>query len=243
MASGGRRALSSAPAAGKILARGTAPAARPVSGLRSCEYDAVACILLPPRVPCSGQCTCEAGYSSCTAAGDCSTDTNTDNANCGGCGNVCAANPSQGIASAQCVAGGCNVTCLPKYTLCPDGTCVVDSPNGGPGSCGLPGCETFSDNQCSGNNITTPNSFAAAAWQTPPANDKANYLASFQNYSSLQVLVGARCGPEVPAHTLPPHPTPSPGLRARGLHGCDAPGRKYERVYADEGGSAAELLL
>jgi alpha-amylase len=48
----------------------------------------------------------------------------------------------------------------------------------------LPGCNTYHDNQCSGNTITTNASMAARRWFTP-AKGAPGYLPSFQDYSHL----------------------------------------------------------
>jgi hypothetical protein len=43
----------------------------------------------------------------------------------------------------------------------------------------LPGCQTFHDNQCSGNQINTPDSFENRRWFTPQRGDP-DWIPSFQ---------------------------------------------------------------
>ena len=145
-------------------------------------------------LPCSGHgscshspaCACDAGWASCGAPGSagaaCGTPTASDPSNCGACGAVCAADPAHGIASATCAAGACTVTCSPGWGTCPGapGVCT----QGAPAACGLPGCQTYTDNQCSGDNITTPGEFAPRTWQTP-APGEAGYLPSYQQHYRL----------------------------------------------------------
>jgi hypothetical protein len=61
----------------------------------------------------AGTCTiasCNAGYADCDPAMDgCETDTQTDNLNCGGCGNTCPLNST-------CMAGQC--VCASGYSAC-----------------------------------------------------------------------------------------------------------------------------
>lgn len=52
----------------------------------------------------------------------------------------------------------------------------------------LPSCQIFSDNQCSGNQIDTPDSFDARKWFTPSPND-ADYRESFQDFSVMAAHV------------------------------------------------------
>lgn len=50
----------------------------------------------------------------------------------------------------------------------------------------LPGCQTFQQNQCSGKDVETPESFEAHRWYTPLRGD-SDYRDGFQDYG---VLVG-----------------------------------------------------
>ena len=134
----------------------------------------------------SGACACAAGWASCGAPGSagaaCATPTASDPRNCGACGAVCAADPARGIASATCAAGACSVTCSPGWGECPGapGACT----QGAPAACGLPGCQTFSDNQCQGSATATPGEYAPRAWQAP-APGQPGYLPSYQQHYRL----------------------------------------------------------
>ena len=48
----------------------------------------------------------------------------------------------------------------------------------------LPGCNTYHDNICQGNNVETPSDFEKRRWQTPH-KDSADYLPSYQDYDRL----------------------------------------------------------
>jgi hypothetical protein len=81
-----------------------------------------------------GQCTgtCLAGYADCAGTKrttGCQTNLNTDNSNCGMCGNACTA-PANGTNT--CTSGGCVIACNSGYKLCkglciPSGNCCLDS--------------------------------------------------------------------------------------------------------------------
>jgi hypothetical protein len=64
---------------------------------------------------------CNSGFANCPGNGaDCSTNTNTDNNNCGGCGSTCTANTCGGagqhVATAACSGGSCGiVACLGNW--------------------------------------------------------------------------------------------------------------------------------
>lgn len=144
-------------------------------------------------LPCSGHgqcsssqptCSCETGWASCGSGAEaaCGTSVSSDPNNCGGCGVVCAANPGAGIASATCGNATCNVVCAPGFVSCSPGTCT---PGSDPSACPLPGCQTYNDNQCSGDNITTPASYIARMWQAP-APGEPGYLPSYQQHAFLQ---------------------------------------------------------
>lgn len=123
-----------------------------------------------------GTCTCATGYASCSAAKDCSSDVSSDPDNCGGCNMTCKVGP--GVAKATCSDATCHRTCASGYTLCADGTCHMGS------DCPLPGCQTYTENQCTGNTIVTDPSFADRMWQTPPKGGDG-YRASYQDMTSL----------------------------------------------------------
>lgn len=70
----------------------------------------------PPKGDCKNSAACGPGESCC--GGTCvSLDTV---ANCGSCGNACAAPPN---ATASCVGGQCQFSCIAGFTLC-NGTCI-----------------------------------------------------------------------------------------------------------------------
>jgi alpha-amylase len=121
-----------------------------------------------------GNCICQAGWSTCDASSPCSVDTSNDTSNCGACGHSCFSNH---VDTYSCIAGVCNVTCNDGFLACPTGVCAVE--------CGLPGCQTYQDNQCSGNTIVTDPSFANHTWQTFPQNS-SDYRASYQDYAHVQ---------------------------------------------------------
>jgi hypothetical protein len=125
-----------------------------------------------------GDCICDHGWASCNGTDNCSTSVSNDPYNCGGCGVTCLPDPSHGVANATCANATCTVVCGAGYTLCPDGTCHLGS------DCPLPGCDTYSDNQCSGNETDTPAIYANRTWQTP-APGSPGYYASFQSYHTL----------------------------------------------------------
>lgn len=125
-----------------------------------------------------GTCVCDRGWANCNGTDNCSTNVSSDPYNCGGCGVTCLPDPGHGVVSATCTNATCVVVCGAGYTLCPDGTCH-------PGSdCPLPGCNTFDDNQCSGNETDTPAVYGNRTWQTP-APGSAGYYPSFQSYATL----------------------------------------------------------
>lgn len=122
-----------------------------------------------------GSCVCQAGWSTCSGStAKCSVDTSNDTNNCGGCGNGCF---TENVASATCVQGSCIVTCNAGFHACPGGLCATE--------CGLPGCQTYQDNQCSGNTTVTSPTFANHTWQTFPRNS-SQYRASYQGYAFVQ---------------------------------------------------------
>ena len=120
-----------------------------------------------------GNCVCAQGWDTCTQ-GTCATNVQNDTSNCGSCGKSCF---SAHVATASCSGGQCVVTCDSGYLQCSDGTCQT--------ACGLPGCNTYSDNECAGNAINTSSKFASHNWQTYPRTSSA-YHASFQDYSHLK---------------------------------------------------------
>lgn len=128
--------------------------------------------------PNAGTCTCAFGWASCSPAGDCSTPVSSDPNNCGGCGVACTAGP--GVASATCQNATCVTVCDAGYVKCADGSCAESA-----AGCALPGCQTFSDNQCAGNQSATPASFEARRWQTPLPGAE-NWQPSFQSLGLLQ---------------------------------------------------------
>lgn len=80
--------------------------------------------------------TCAACSSGLTACGGACTNTDTDVANCGTCGNAC---PLPAHASAICVGGKCGMachdgfrrcgeSCIPADACCDDGDCATDDP-------------------------------------------------------------------------------------------------------------------
>lgn len=90
---------------------------------------------------CMRDCRCPAPYSDCDGqrSNGCETDTSTDLANCGECGNVCPV-PSHSSA-ATCVAGECGFTCDVGWADCdgdPSNGCEVDIAND-PTQCGACG--------------------------------------------------------------------------------------------------------
>eukprot|EP00042_Codosiga_hollandica_P037252 m.291163 g.291163 ORF g.291163 m.291163 type:complete len:859 (+) comp55093_c0_seq1:63-2639(+) len=138
----------------------------------------------------TGQCQCETGWASCTSLQACETNVSSDPENCGACGKVCQIGP--GVQSAVCANSTCTLVCDQGYTLCDDNTCELGN------NCPLPGCETYTDNQCSGDVIITPNNFTAMNWQTPdPTNGL--YRPSYQSFFTLQ---GSLRVVYDPTHTL-----------------------------------------
>jgi hypothetical protein len=96
-----------------------------------------ACFNGPNRSPALPDCACASGQTNCD--GTC-TDTQTDSANCGACGNVCPEGTT-------CVNGACSEPppCPPGLTLC-GGVCTNTAFD--PGNCG--GCGIVCDATCSG---------------------------------------------------------------------------------------------
>jgi hypothetical protein len=146
-------------------------AAQPCSGHGTCDGQ-------------TGQCTCATGWASCASDPQlaCSTPVSSDPQNCGGCGVKCL--PGPGVLSAQCVNAVCERTCAAGYVQCPDGTCSA-------GGCPLPGCQVYTDNQCVGDIIITPDNYTARRWQTPLPGD-AEWLPSFQWLGVLQAHVSVQ---------------------------------------------------
>lgn len=122
----------------------------------------------------NGNCVCQEGWTTCSGSPTCGVETGNSTSNCGTCGNNCF---SAHVATATCIKGACSVTCDSGYNICSDGTCATE--------CGLPGCNTYSDNECAGNDINTSSIFADHDWQTW-ARGEANYHASYQDYSRLK---------------------------------------------------------
>eukprot|EP01116_Phalansterium_solitarium_P024025 TRINITY_DN8669_c0_g1_i1.p1 TRINITY_DN8669_c0_g1~~TRINITY_DN8669_c0_g1_i1.p1 ORF type:complete len:872 (-),score=231.66 TRINITY_DN8669_c0_g1_i1:183-2798(-) len=143
-------------------------AADPCSGHGTCNDGAFG----------DGSCTCFAPWVTCANSSACSVDPNTDVDNCGQCNSPCKVGP--GVITASCVNGTCDVTCqsgwIDCYGQCQQGDQCQKPP--------LPGCQTFQLNQCSGNNIVTPDQFDASRWWTPRPGD-AGYLPSYQDYYRL----------------------------------------------------------
>lgn len=126
----------------------------------------------------NGECVCFGGWSTCGLADPCTVNLKTDPKHCGNCTTACAT--GQGVKSSQCVDSNCVVQCDSGYTLC-FGQCVPGNTCSNPP---LPGCSTFSLNQCQGNNIVTPDKFEASRWWTPHPEDKS-YLPSYGDYYRL----------------------------------------------------------
>eukprot|EP01125_Pyxidicula_operculata_P006151 TRINITY_DN2141_c0_g1_i3.p1 TRINITY_DN2141_c0_g1~~TRINITY_DN2141_c0_g1_i3.p1 ORF type:complete len:858 (-),score=126.05 TRINITY_DN2141_c0_g1_i3:47-2620(-) len=125
-----------------------------------------------------GSCVCTPPWATCGSSSVCSINTNSDPNNCGGCNSPCKVVP--GVKSATCSNGACNLVCDQGWTLC-YGTCQLGSQCSKPP---LPGCQTFSNNQCSGNNINTPPEYEASRWWTPQPTDQS-YLPSYGDYWRL----------------------------------------------------------
>jgi hypothetical protein len=127
----------------------------------------------------NGQCVCDPGWAVCNAkVGLCDANIRSDPSHCGACDTPCKVGP--GVVSATCLNSTCSLTCDSGYTKC-FGQCV-------PGSkcepAPLPGCNTFQNNQCAGNQIDTPPQYEASRWWTPHRKD-ADYLPSYQDYYRL----------------------------------------------------------
>ena len=95
--------------------------------------------------------TCDPGYGACGAdkSGGCTTNTNTDSSNCGGCGRPCS---TTNATTTSCAGGTCHPTCSAPYSDCSD----PSAPNADNG------CETNgtidtgeTDNSCNGQSLTT----------------------------------------------------------------------------------------
>lgn len=129
-----------------------------------------------PHQSCSpeGDCVCAAGWSTCPGSTLCGVDTSNSTVNCGSCGNNCW---TANVESAICVESACVVTCAAGYNICPGGTCAQE--------CGLPGCNTYNVNECSGNEINTSTIYSDSNWQTYPKGSP-NYRPSYQDYDRLQ---------------------------------------------------------
>ncbi len=99
---------------------------RPLNTLSDCGSCNSGCSLPHASETCaSGSCliaSCDSGYSDCTAAAGCETNTAADVNNCGSCGNTC----SNAHGSTQCSSGSCNPTCVGLWGNCdsdPDDGC------------------------------------------------------------------------------------------------------------------------
>jgi hypothetical protein len=130
--------------------------------------------------------TCNSGFANCPGNGtDCSTNTKTDNNNCGGCGNVCNANicggSAQHVATAACSGGSCGITsCIGNWQdsdlTCSDGcecqlstvptTCGTGAFSLGPFGVGSP--------QMSHTSVLFPGS-PNAAYYTATFSDNTNF--------------------------------------------------------------------
>jgi hypothetical protein len=118
--------------------------------VNNCGGCGVACSFANAAATCAtGTCAlgmCNAGFGNCDAnpANGCEISTNTDNANCGACGRVCAAGQ-------VCAAGACTTTCAAGTTNC-SGDCVNTSTD--PRHCGACGracaLANVAVNACSG---------------------------------------------------------------------------------------------
>ncbi|KAL0477878.1 hypothetical protein AKO1_005265 [Acrasis kona] len=90
---------------------------------------------------------------------DCSIDTTTDQSYCGGCDNKCTT--GGGVLKSSCSNSTYLTKCKPGFTLC-----FNDCVKGGCEKPPLPGCQTFYDNQCKGNDVQTDPEMAKRRWFT-----------------------------------------------------------------------------
>ncbi|WP_156338033.1 hypothetical protein [Chondromyces crocatus] len=106
----------------------------------------------------AGSCTvasCNAGFQNCdgNVANGCEVNTNTDAANCGGCGNACGSVCTSNVSSTTCSAGACSITgCSGSYHNV-DGVCTN-------------GCECLSSNVSSSCNLPASLGTIALGGQT-----------------------------------------------------------------------------
>eukprot|EP01100_Stratorugosa_tubuloviscum_P003102 TRINITY_DN1732_c1_g1_i1.p1 TRINITY_DN1732_c1_g1~~TRINITY_DN1732_c1_g1_i1.p1 ORF type:complete len:881 (-),score=384.24 TRINITY_DN1732_c1_g1_i1:102-2744(-) len=128
-----------------------------------------------------GSCNCDKGWGSCSSdpALACLSNLTSDAKNCGQCNSLCI--PDESTSSAKCSNSICTRVCAQGYILCSNGLCqqgdnCVPDP--------LPGCQIFTDNQCSGDIIITPESYENRRWQTPSRNHQ-DYLQSYQDMDRL----------------------------------------------------------
>jgi len=123
--------------------------------------------------PCvNGVCTstvdCELGFTECW--GKC-VDLQTDTFNCGSCSMACAGEVGPGESSVGvCVAGECQLTCLPGYTIC-GGRCLdLSSDPANCGACGNDcGNEACVNGTCGGTALPSDDSGATGGATVLPA--------------------------------------------------------------------------
>eukprot|EP00727_Mastigamoeba_balamuthi_P001792 m51a1_g1161 hypothetical protein (861) ;mRNA; r:330037-333715 len=155
-------------------------------------YSGAACTCAPGTCGAHGQCdaqgacVCVSPFVTCNGT-KCGTDTTSDINNCGGCGKTCSASGA-GVKGVACQSSACKVLCQDGWTACPDAlsasgtTCVRGTDCPSPAV--LPGCQTFTDNRCQGDQIDVDPKYAANMWYTPQPGD-ADYQESFGDYWRL----------------------------------------------------------
>ena len=114
----------------------------PKTDAENCGACGTVCASLPHAA--TGSCTagvcgvsqCPSGYADCdkNSVDGCESDSMTDAANCGACGQTC---PAALNAKPTCTMGTCAVTCAPGFTSCAGSSCVNTMADGNNcGACG-----------------------------------------------------------------------------------------------------------